>query len=694
MTIKQKIHISFFIFLCFCGKILFAQFSEDQNRKIDSLNELIKNAKHDTILANSYVELADLLYLSNIDTLEYLSEKSISIAKKNLSLNLSDKEENSFLRALSLSNNNLGYVSYIKGNYSKALEYYEISLNLDRDIGDEEGVATSFTNIGSVYLIKGNSPKALEYYKKGLAITEKIGDDKSIAASLNNIGYIYKTQGSVKEGLEYYHRSLRLHEKLNDKNGIAVLRTNIGSIYQEQGEAKKALEYYNESLKIHQEIGNKIGVAYSLNSLGQVCLDQGDLEKSLDYYQKSLKLREEIGQKNEIAVSLGNIGFVYEGLNNFEKSLDYYQKSLEISKEVGDKKEISRSLSNIARIYFEQGKLRTAKAMAQQSLELAQDLGFPESIMFPSNLLTKIYQKENNWRDAFKMKDLYNSMRDSIYNKETEKEAIRQESKYEIEKKEQKILLLSTKNELQEVKLDRNRKTITFVSILSGILLILIILAYRNNQKKKIINALLTQQNKEKNAMLKEIHHRVKNNLQVVNTLLKLQSREIDDENIVSMFTEAQNRVVSMALLHEKMYRSDDLQYIDVQDHITLLVDDLLKTYVVKKDIQLDIKISDVVVGIRTLVPLGLIINEIITNSLKHAFNNRDQGKITVDLKKLENENFEMIIGDDGEGTTEKVKSEGLGKRLIRTFTKQLKGTIEQLEQPGTVFKIVFEKID
>ena len=203
-------------------------------------------------------------------------------------------------------------------------------------------------------------------------------------------------------------------------------------------------------------------------------------------------------------------------------------------------------------------------------------------------------------------------------------------------------------------------------------------------------NKALAQKNEEKKAMLKEIHHRVKNNLQVVNSLLKLQSRDLDDEKTVAMFKEAQKRVLSMALLHEKMYRSDDLQYIDVQDHITLLVEDLVNTYAVGKTIATKINIEDVQIGIRTLVPLGLLINEIITNALKHGFKDLDQGEISIHLQQEEGLRHKLIIGDNGVGLQREATSSGIGKKLIDAFTRQINGSIEQLQQEGTVFEIIF----
>jgi len=208
---------------------------------------------------------------------------------------------------------------------------------------------------------------------------------------------------------------------------------------------------------------------------------------------------------------------------------------------------------------------------------------------------------------------------------------------------------------------------------------------------------LLTKKNKEKTIMMKEIHHRVKNNLQVVNSLLHLQSSEFKDAKIVAKFEEAQNRVVSMALIHEKMYRSDDMGHTNIKEYLTLLIEDLVHNYSIKKDITLDLEIKEITIGIKTLMPLGLIINEIISNSLKHAFNNQNEGIIKVSLEMTENEQFELIIGDNGVGmkeSTDGTESSTLGSELIEMFTEQLEGKLVLIDGPGTTFKITFKNID
>ena len=237
-------------------------------------------------------------------------------------------------------------------------------------------------------------------------------------------------------------------------------------------------------------------------------------------------------------------------------------------------------------------------------------------------------------------------------------------------------------------------KTLCFIFFIGLICYITFRVRVRQTQLK-LAKDYFKSKNEEKEAIIKEIHHRIKNNLGVVNSLLKLQSREIEDKNIVAIFKEAQNRVISMALLHEKMYRSDDLQHIDVREHIQLLIEDLIKSYEVDKKIKLDLRVDKVAFEMRTLVPLGLIINEIITNSLKYAFKNKKEGMITVWLKMVNHESYQLTIGDNGIGMSiGKSNKKGMGTRLIQSFIRQLKGNIKRLELPGTMYKINFMKID
>ena len=215
-----------------------------------------------------------------------------------------------------------------------------------------------------------------------------------------------------------------------------------------------------------------------------------------------------------------------------------------------------------------------------------------------------------------------------------------------------------------------------------------------NENSLKEVCLTLKNKDEENKAMLKEIHHRVKNNLQVINSLLRMQSRFIDDENVVAMFKESQKRIMTIARLHEKLYNAENLKEIDVKIHITSLVKDLVEGYSVRQKINVKLNIESIYLGLDSLVPLGLIINEIITNTLKHAFNDGNDNSIELSLVRIENNFFELIIGDNGKGfKLEEVTKKGLGQKLILIFVKQLNGTIELLPRQGTSYKIIFQEV-
>lgn len=204
-------------------------------------------------------------------------------------------------------------------------------------------------------------------------------------------------------------------------------------------------------------------------------------------------------------------------------------------------------------------------------------------------------------------------------------------------------------------------------------------------------NRLIEKQRNEKSAMIKEIHHRVKNNLQIVNSLLRLQSNEVTDKKALQMLEESQSRVLSMALLHENLYKTEE--ELDVTEHLNMLASDLLRTYSVGKKIELDLVVNVKRIGMRTMVPLGLIINETITNSLKYAFPDRSEGKIILYLLQLDENRYELIIGDDGVGMDPDSNNSSLGIELVELFTEQLEGITEQLPVPGSLNRITFKGI-
>lgn len=198
---------------------------------------------------------------------------------------------------------------------------------------------------------------------------------------------------------------------------------------------------------------------------------------------------------------------------------------------------------------------------------------------------------------------------------------------------------------------------------------------------------------KEKEVLLKEIHHRVKNNLQIISSLLNLQSGYIKDKDSIEIFKESQNRVRSMALIHEKLYQSKDMSQIDFSEYVSELVSNLFSSYSLNSAlITLHQNINDILLEIDIAINLGLIINELVSNAFKHAFPEGRKGNLYISIKKDEHK-YELIIEDDGIGFSSEIdfrKTESLGLQLIITLVEQIGGEIFLFSDNGTKFVIKF----
>ncbi|MEM9869181.1 MAG: sensor histidine kinase, partial [Bacteroidota bacterium] len=204
---------------------------------------------------------------------------------------------------------------------------------------------------------------------------------------------------------------------------------------------------------------------------------------------------------------------------------------------------------------------------------------------------------------------------------------------------------------------------------------------------------------KEKETLLKEVHHRVKNNLQTVSSLLSLQSRAIADEKIGTIIKSSQNRVVSMAMVHEMLYKRDDyLSKIELKPYVQELCEYLVRS--VKgntNNVKLNLEIDDNKLSIDTVIPLGLIINETITNALKYGIKEDQPGELTIALQKVSDNRYVMHIGDNGIGYSDEINpktSKSLGLKLIYNLARQLRGSISrETNKKGTHYRMEFQEI-
>jgi two-component sensor histidine kinase len=230
---------------------------------------------------------------------------------------------------------------------------------------------------------------------------------------------------------------------------------------------------------------------------------------------------------------------------------------------------------------------------------------------------------------------------------------------------------------------------ITLPDCRPGICLVLIDISRHKRSEEQIRASLL-----EKEVLLKEIHHRVKNNLQVVSSLLYLQSKKIKDKEVENMFVECQNRVKSISLIHEKLYQTNDLTRIDFEKYLRSLVHHLFKSFELKRtNIKLRIKAENVFLTMDTAIPCGLIINELVTNSLKHAFPSSNEGEISIEVTYHADNKFTLIVKDNGVGIPKDLNinnTDTLGFLLVQSLARQIEGNLEVVRQNGTEFRITF----
>jgi len=355
-----------------------------QQTKIDSLVNLLENAKEDTTKAKALGELAIAYIYSNPDTAFTLAQKEFEIAKRT---------EVSKLMASAL--NTQGATFLLKSDYPNALKYFRKSIKITEELGDKIGTARTYNNIGLIYDDQGKYPNALKYYHKSLKIAEELGDKIGTAGTYNNIGLIYYKQGDCPNSLKYYHKALKINKEFDNKRWIAINYNNIGNIYNYQGDYPKALKYYHKSLKIEKELGEKSEIASSYSGIGLIYAKQGDYPEALKYFHKSLNIKKELKDKNGMASSYGNIGNLYTNIDEYGKAFVNLSKTLGIAKEIGS-------------LPIEKG---------------AYDA------------LTELYEKQKDYKNAFKHHQLYVQAKDSLFNEEKSKEIGKLEAKYEFEKK-------------------------------------------------------------------------------------------------------------------------------------------------------------------------------------------------------------------------------------------------------------------
>ena len=278
---------------------------------------------------------------------------------------------------IALSGHNLGLVYTRQGDFASAIRYCQESLQIRERIGDVWGSGTSYNSLGILHYNLGAYPQALECYQKSLAILETIGEAIGVATCYNNLGEVYWRQGFYAQAQEYCRKSLAMRQKIGDAYGLASTYTNLGSIASSQGHYAQALAYQRQALTIKEGIGDNWGLVVSYNELGRVYASQGDPQAG-EYYHKGFKLAEEIGYALGVAHLYRSLGEMYYRQGDYLQARRYLQQVLERCRAMGHKDVLSQAQALLGEVHLAGGEPEEALAYAQESWQLAAEMGSQE----------------------------------------------------------------------------------------------------------------------------------------------------------------------------------------------------------------------------------------------------------------------------------------------------------------------------
>ena len=532
-----------------------------------------------------------------------------------------------------------------------------------------------------------NPYTAIALAQQELQFAEKTNQVKYKAKALNLIGVLHKNKGLYPDALDYFIKALNIFEEIKNKKGMGNCYANMGDVYYNQTEYAKALVFYKKALKARQDVGNKNAVASSYGDLGNLYSSLSDYESALKYHLIALKIREEMGDIQGMAYCYNNIGIVYKNQANNTKALEYYFKCLRAIKEVDDKKGITYCYNNIGNMYLDLSDYKLAMLYCDSSLQIVKEIGDINAERTAYQNLAQVYFKTGKYKEAYEYEVKFKALTDSIFNADNSKQLGDMKTGFEVEKKETE---LNAKAERQQaLAFEEEKRESVIIYFVTGILLVVIIFSFFLYKRFKHAN----KQKQTIEYLFKEVHHRVKNNLQVITSLLNLQKGYIDDKKILNVFQDCQNRIYAMAAIHEKLYEHNALSNINLNEYIKNLITQLIDTYQLSFNVKYNLEVDIDTLDLDTLIPIGLLTNEIISNSLKYAFTDDEKKHvITFKLKKVADNTFTMLIGDNGKGNKVTLDEEHttFGIDLIKILVTQLHGIIKQLPDAGTMYEITF----
>jgi two-component sensor histidine kinase len=526
-----------------------------------------------------------------------------------------------------------------------------------------ENRANALNFKGMSNYVSHNYENAITFYLEAIKLLETQESGQKLSRVYNNLAACYNVRNDFENTEKYFLKSLEIASTLNDEPWVANINNNLSILYMQNEMYDKAEDAIDNALEYFEEKNDSLMMGIAYMNYGNSKLFNENFESSTSYYKKSLEhvKLDQVPLVHAVAQTGIGIGLTKKG--NYEKALPYLKKGVEIS----------------------------------------EAIKHDEQLMESYNALADYYSLTNRYKDAYEISQLSKGLKDSILTREQDQSMANALAKFESDKKDAQLKLLNVEAEKKE-----QQKKLYLTLALSGLAFASLLgyFAYRNRKQKLVLAGQKKELEitvEEKNILFKEVHHRVKNSLQMVSSLLFLQSENVDHSEAKNAIKVAQNRVRSLSLIHQKLYSKKHLVGIETEDYFIDLTNDIFSSHQLEsQNLDYELDIENIVLNVDTITPIGLILNELIVNVLKHAFKqNHPENKLHIKFYKEENKLVLKVI-DNGIGyTQENLRKNAFGLKLINSLARKLDATfnIEAIEPTGTKatllindFEIVNEK--
>ncbi len=546
-------------------------------------------------------------------------------------------------------------------------------------------------NLKSEILYTTNVEKSIELSSEALRLSKLTDYQAGEAFACMNLAIANDIKGNAKVAITYFQRAIHLFKQENDLENLSYCYSQLGICYFSQYQYENADYYHQKAIDLCKELHLEEDLANALVNQGITFSYQNKTKEAKANFKQAIELYKKNDQLDGLGGAYNSLGKIYHDQKDYKNAIAYFERASANFKEYDNDYNLESAYLGLANCYFDLKQFSLAKEYSLKALQLSQEIGAKEREVFAHEVLSRIYFEEGDYKKAYQSLNEYTILSDTIFTRDKSDALAEMQARFEV--KELKLKQQSEKKNYEW-------RFIILTVIIFIVLLVSVLLFFLFRNKKRI-NVLLeqkyimTQANLEqKEFMMGEVHHRVKNNLQIISAILDLQSRELKDPESIQMIDASLNRINAISMIHQKLYQSENIRAVQIGPYLAELVNDLITHFKKEgnKEIYLNSESDNLNLDIETALPLGLIVSELVMNSCKYAFDKQESPQINISLRER-NKQLILIVSDNGNGKSTMPEGTHFGAKLIRSMARKLKAEfIETNSEKGLKTELVITK--